>query len=85
MFAAVGYLSGFDGAFKFSTIGESYSENHVPYICLRALPASLNVLSATLIYHIMKESGSSVLTCFLTATLYVLGKYGIVVVFLVLV
>ncbi|GAA5816412.1 hypothetical protein MFLAVUS_009941 [Mucor flavus] len=74
MFAAVGYLSGFNGAFKFSNIGESYAENHVPYICLRALPASLNVLSATLIYHIMKESGSSVLTCFLTATLYVLDN-----------
>lgn len=73
MLAAVGYMVGFDGVYQFSNIGESYAENHVPYICLRALPASLHVLGVALVYNIMRESGSSVLTCFLTATLYLLG------------
>lgn len=74
MLAAVGYMVGFDGVYQFSNIGESYAENHVPYICLRALPASLHVLGVALVYNIMRESGSSVLTCFLTATLYLLGR-----------
>lgn len=73
MLAAVGYMVGFDGVYQFSNIGESYAENQVPYISLRALPASLHVLGVALVYNIMRESGSSVLTCFLTATLYLLG------------
>ncbi|KAI7890139.1 glycosyltransferase [Mucor mucedo] len=74
MLAAVGYMVGFDGVYQFSNIGESYAANHVPYICLRALPASLHVLGVALVYNIMRESGSSVLTCFLTATLYLLDN-----------
>ncbi|KAL9537014.1 hypothetical protein MBANPS3_012165 [Mucor bainieri] len=74
MLAGVGYLSGFDGVYQFANIGESYAANNVPYIALRALPASLNVCGVALIYSIMKEAGFSVLTCFTTATLYLLDN-----------
>lgn len=74
MLAGVGYISGFDGVYQFSNIGESYAANNVPYIALRALPASLNVFGVALIYNILKESGFSVLTCFMTATLYLLDN-----------
>ncbi|EPB81558.1 hypothetical protein HMPREF1544_11707 [Mucor circinelloides 1006PhL] len=74
MLAGVGYLSGFDGVYQFANIGESYAANNVPYIALRALPASLNVCGVALIYNILKESGFSVLTCFTTATLYLLDN-----------
>jgi dolichyl-phosphate-mannose-protein mannosyltransferase len=74
MFGLVGYLVGFDGSFRFRTIGESYVENQVPYIGLRAFGASLHVMSIALVYTILKESGYSILTCFVAAALYLLGK-----------
>ncbi|KAI8637449.1 glycosyltransferase family 39 protein [Parasitella parasitica] len=74
MLAGVGYVIGFDGVYQFSNIGESYAANNVPYIALRALPASLNVFGVALIYNILKEAGFSVLTCFTTATLYLLDN-----------
>lgn len=73
MLAAAGWLLGYDGHFDFGNIGDDYIENNVPYIGLRALPATLNVLSVMLIYSIMRESGYSLLTCILTACMYVLG------------
>lgn len=84
MLAGVGYIIGFDGVYKFSNIGESYAQNNVPYIPLRALPASLHVASVALIYNIMRETGSSVLTCFLTASLYLLGIICLFIVFILL-
>ncbi|KAI9018623.1 putative PMT4-dolichyl-phosphate-mannose--protein O-mannosyltransferase [Phycomyces nitens] len=74
MLAAVGYMVGYDGHFEFDNIGDSYIENNVPYIALRALPASLNVFCIALMYSIMKESGYSVCTCVLTASLYLLDN-----------
>ncbi|KAI8890197.1 glycosyltransferase family 39 protein, partial [Backusella circina FSU 941] len=74
MFGLVGYLVGFDGNFRFRTIGESYVENQVPYIGLRAFAASLHVMSIALVYNILKESGYSILTCFVTAALYLLDN-----------
>lgn len=74
MLAAVGYMIGFNGIYQFSNIGESYAANQVPYIPLRALPASLNVVSVGLVYTILKEAGYSVLTCFTVATLYALDN-----------
>lgn len=74
MLAAVGYMIGFNGIYQFSNIGESYAKHQVPYIVLRAFPAFLNVLSVGLAYHILKQSGYSVLTCFTVATLYALDN-----------
>lgn len=78
MLAAVGYLIGFDGVYDFGDIGQSYAEHQVPYIVLRSLPATLNVASVYLVYSILKESGFSVLTCIMTCTLYLLGRFYII-------
>ncbi|KAI9492559.1 glycosyltransferase family 39 protein [Zychaea mexicana] len=77
MLAAQGYLLGYDGHFDFGNIGDNYIENNVPYIGLRALPATLNVLCVVLIYGIMRESGYAVLTCALSAGMYVLDNSAV--------
>ncbi|KAI7871512.1 glycosyltransferase family 39 protein [Spinellus fusiger] len=74
MIAAVGYCVGYDGHFEFENIGDNYIENNVPYIALRALPASLNVMNIALMYSIMKASGYSLCTCIVTASMYILDN-----------
>ncbi|KAI9022268.1 glycosyltransferase family 39 protein [Phycomyces nitens] len=74
MIAGAGYLLDYDGHYNFDKIGESYIENNVPYIGMRALPAILNVFSASLMYSIMKQSGYSVVTCTLVAGMYTLDN-----------
>ncbi|KAI8379726.1 glycosyltransferase family 39 protein [Radiomyces spectabilis] len=74
MIAAVGYLIGYDGHFDFANIGDSYIENDVPYIGLRSLPATLNVLNVALIYSIMKQSGYVPIVCFLSSCMYLLDN-----------
>lgn len=71
MIAGAGYLLGFDGHYDFANIGDDYLDHQVPYIGLRALPATLNVISTMLIYCIMKESGYSLPICILSAFMYV--------------
>jgi dolichyl-phosphate-mannose-protein mannosyltransferase len=71
MIAAVGYLIGYDGHFEFTNIGDDYIENNVPYVALRSLPATLNVLCVCLVYSIMKQSGYSLSICALTTALMV--------------
>ncbi|ORZ25921.1 Dolichyl-phosphate-mannose-protein mannosyltransferase-domain-containing protein [Absidia repens] len=71
MIAAVGYLIGYDGHFEFTNIGDNYIENNVPYVALRSLPATLNVLCVCLVYSIMKQSGYSLSICALTAGLMI--------------
>ena len=70
-------LIGFDGHYDFAEIGESYTENNVPYVGLRALPASLNVASVALIYAIMKQSGYTTLACALSSCMYIFGKQNV--------
>ncbi|KAI9322162.1 glycosyltransferase family 39 protein [Dichotomocladium elegans] len=77
MLAFTGWLIGYDGHYDFANIGESYIENNVPYVGLRTLPAVLNVLSVSLIYSIMRESGYSVMTCILTACMYALDNSAV--------
>lgn len=71
MIAGAGYLLGFDGQYDFANIGDSYIDHQVPYIGLRALPATLNVICVGLIYGIMKESGYSLAICILTTAMYI--------------
>ncbi|KAI9258774.1 O-mannosyltransferase [Phascolomyces articulosus] len=77
MLAAAGYLLGYDGHFDFGTIGDNYIENNVPYVGLRMLPATMNVLCIVLIYNIMRESGYTVLTCSLSAAMYLLDNSAV--------
>ncbi|KAG0179181.1 hypothetical protein DFQ28_002385 [Apophysomyces sp. BC1034] len=74
MIAAVGYMIGYDGHFDFAEIGDDYISNNVPYIGLRTLPATLNVMSAALVYSIMKESGYSIIVCALVGCMYSLDN-----------
>ena len=73
MLGAAGWFSGFDGNFNFENIGDSYTENHVPYVGLRSLPATLGALTVPLIYAIMRESGYSTIIATFSALLVLLG------------
>ncbi|RGB36070.1 glycosyltransferase family 39 protein [Rhizophagus diaphanus] len=69
MFAGMGYLLGYDGHFEFDNIGDDYIENDVPYVGLRALPATLGALFVPLTYMIMIESGYPIITAIFAAAL----------------
>lgn len=59
LFGLAGWFVGFDGHFKFEEIGNNYTDNHVPYVGMRALPAILGSLTIPVVYAIMKETGYS--------------------------
>lgn len=67
----MGWLVGFDGHFLFENIGDSYIDNRVPYLALRALPATLGALTIPVVFMIMWESGYSLPACVLAAGLMV--------------
>ncbi|PGH00412.1 dolichyl-phosphate-mannose-protein mannosyltransferase [Blastomyces parvus] len=71
LFALMGWLVGFDGHFLFENIGESYIENKVPYVALRAMPAIQGALTIPVVFLIMWESGYSLPACILSAGLVV--------------
>ncbi|KAL1921677.1 uncharacterized protein VTP21DRAFT_10319 [Calcarisporiella thermophila] len=74
MLAAMGYVAGFDGEFKFENIGDDYVANNVPYIALRSLPATLGALAVSLVFLIMRESGYPLLTSCLAAIFVMLDN-----------
>ena len=65
----MGWLVGYDGHFLFENIGDSYIENKVPYVALRAMPATLGALTVPVVFQIMWESGYSLPACVLSAGL----------------
>ncbi|KLJ07294.1 dolichyl-phosphate-mannose-protein mannosyltransferase [Blastomyces silverae] len=69
LFALMGWLVGFDGHFLFEHIGDSYIENKVPYVALRAMPAIQGALTIPVVFLIMWESGYSLPACILSAGL----------------
>ncbi|KAJ5120567.1 Glycosyl transferase family 39 [Penicillium bovifimosum] len=71
LFALMGWLIGFDGGFLFENIGDSYIDNNVPYLSLRAMPATLGALTIPVVFLIMWESGYSLPACVLAAGLMV--------------
>lgn len=60
---------GYDGSFLFENIGDSYIDNHVPYVAYRAMPALMGALTVSVTYLIMWESGYSLPACILAASL----------------
>lgn len=70
----MGWLVGFDGHFHFENIGDSYIDNHVPYIAFRAMPAILGALTVSVVYLIMWESGYSLPACIVAAALVLLDN-----------
>lgn len=69
LIALVGYLVGYNGAFKFDNIGESYITNRVPYVAYRSLSATLGALTIPTVYLTMQESGYSLPACVLASAL----------------
>ncbi|KAH7926032.1 glycosyltransferase family 39 protein [Leucogyrophana mollusca] len=67
LFGLAGWFVGFDGHFTFENIGDSYTENHVPYVGMRALPAILGSLTVPIVYAIMKETGYSTIVAAFSA------------------
>ncbi|KAI0464758.1 hypothetical protein LJB42_002383 [Komagataella kurtzmanii] len=63
LIAFVGFLAGYNGEFKFTTIGESYIKNEVPYVVYRSLSAVQGSLTVPIVYLCLKECGYTVLTC----------------------
>lgn len=69
LIAAVGYVIGYDGKFKFDSIGDSYITNNVPYISYRAFLAIQGVVTIPVMFLTMKTLGFSVAACLLSSVL----------------
>ncbi len=76
LFGLAGWFVGFDGQFNFENIGDSYTENHVPYVGMRALPAILGSLTVPIVFGIMKESGYGTVIAAFSASIVLFGTYG---------
>lgn len=61
--ASLGWLIGYDGGFKFEEIGDSYTENDVPYLVYRCFNALLGVFTVSLTFSILKEVNMRAITC----------------------
>lgn len=73
LIAAVAYLAGFDGKFKFDRIGSAYSDA-VPLLALRFVPAFFGSLLVPLAYHLMLELGLTQWTSLLAGLLILLDN-----------
>ncbi|CDO51391.1 hypothetical protein DV113_002272 [Geotrichum candidum] len=69
LIAAVGWLVGYNGAFKFDNIGDSYITNKVPYVAYRSLSATLGSLTVPLVFITMQQSGYSIPACVIASSL----------------
>lgn len=67
LIAFAGWLVGYDGLFKFDTIGESYTSNNVPYIAYRSLLALQGTVTIPVMFLTMKTLNFSVLACVLSS------------------
>ncbi|KAB0798575.1 hypothetical protein PPYR_09568 [Photinus pyralis] len=68
LIAALAYLMGFDGTYKFDRIGSPYNES-VPLFALRFIPALCGSLFIPVTYHLMLEIGLTQWTSVLAALL----------------
>ncbi|CCJ28499.1 unnamed protein product [Pneumocystis jirovecii] len=69
LYAFFGWIIGYDGHFLFEKIGDSYIKNNVPYVYLRCVPAFAGAMVVPLVFLIMKDSGHSLLSSTLAASL----------------
>ena len=74
MFALAGWLVGYDGAFLFENIGDSYIQNKVPYVAYRSMPAMMGALTVSTVFWIMWESGYSLPACIVATALVLLDN-----------
>lgn len=69
LIALAGWIVGYDGAYKFDSIGENYLENHVPYIAYRTLLAIQGTVTVPVMFLTMKALNFSVAACVLSSAL----------------
>jgi dolichyl-phosphate-mannose-protein mannosyltransferase len=74
LFGLAGWFVGFDGEFAFENIGDSYTDHHVPFVGMRALPAIFGSLTIPLVYAIMKETGYATMVATFSACLILFGE-----------
>ncbi|CDR46576.1 CYFA0S24e00342g1_1 [Cyberlindnera fabianii] len=67
LIAFVGYLVGYDGSFKFDSIGDSYITNKAPYLAYRSLSAIQGSLTVPVLFLTLRELNYSVPTSVLGA------------------
>ncbi|EGW33069.1 uncharacterized protein SPAPADRAFT_137353 [Spathaspora passalidarum NRRL Y-27907] len=67
LIAFVGWLIGYNGKFKFESIGESYIENSVPYLAYRSLSAIQGTATVPIMFLTMKTLGFSVAACIMSS------------------
>ena len=73
LLGAAGWFVGFDGKFDFEKIGDSYTQHHVPYVGMRALPAIFGSLTVPIVYGIMRQTGFPIAIAAFSASLIVFG------------
>ena len=74
LFAAVGYLFGYDGTFSFEKIGLSYSGSQVPYVAMRSLSAICGTLIATVVYAMLIQMKFSLTVAILGSCMIAFGR-----------
>lgn len=78
LIALAGYIVGYDGKFKFDTIGESYTANNVPYVAYRLLVAIQGTLVVPVMYLTMQTLGFTVGASVLAALLVLFDNAQII-------
>ncbi|KAF5281576.1 hypothetical protein FQA39_LY05111 [Lamprigera yunnana] len=71
--AAIAYVAGFDGKYRFERIGSSYTDI-VPLFALRFMPAFCGSILIPVVYHLISEVGLSRWTSLLAALLLLLDN-----------
>jgi len=79
LLALAAWFVGFNGEFEFTTIGDSYTDNHVPYVGIRSLPAILGSLTIPIVYLTMQESGYPNIVAAFSAAIVLFGQLAPVV------
>lgn len=69
LIAFTGWLVGFDGSFKFDSIGDSYITNKAPYIAYRSLLAIQGTAVVPIMFLTMKTLNFSVAACVLSSAI----------------
>jgi dolichyl-phosphate-mannose-protein mannosyltransferase len=75
LIAGAGYAGGFNGTFKFDKIGDSYIDNQIPYIIMRAPEALLGALLVPLVFMILIETDHSLSASALGASMVLFGNF----------
>lgn len=75
LFAAVGYLFGYDGSFSFENIGMSYQGSRVPYVDMRSVSALCGTLVVSLVYAMLIEMRFSLPVAVLGAFMIAFGIF----------